>query len=207
LGRPHLRTETGSPSQPSRFDIFHQLNQQLLVPSAATIDTVFATQPESEFLGPYAQGEAGTELIKVRRTCFVPPRYVPLFLAGPLRPREAWERVRGQIVTEGQDIACQALIKYLQAALTRAAVGAAPALALADVPVAPLADSLLLDHRQRILDEDFPQLNHQLVGLQQNQIAASLGELVRDNRTARELERADRDKAKDKDPQEMLGDV
>jgi hypothetical protein len=190
-----------------KSDYFHQLNQQLLVPTAATIDTVFAAQPEAEFLGPYAQGEAGTELIKVRRTCFVPPRYVPLFLAGPLKPREAWERVRGQIVTEGQEVACQALIKFFQAAITRAAVGDTPALSLAAAPVAPLADTLLLDHRQRILDEDFPQLNHQLVGLQQNQIAASLGELVRDNRTARELERADRDKAKDKDPQEMLGDV
>eukprot|EP00557_Chaetoceros_sp_GSL56_P008886 CAMPEP_0176505492 /NCGR_PEP_ID=MMETSP0200_2-20121128/16527_1 /TAXON_ID=947934 /ORGANISM="Chaetoceros sp., Strain GSL56" /LENGTH=660 /DNA_ID=CAMNT_0017905057 /DNA_START=100 /DNA_END=2083 /DNA_ORIENTATION=- len=190
-----------------KSDYFHQLNQQLLVPSAATIDTVFAAEPDTGFLGPYAQGEAGTELIKVRRTCFVPPRYVNLFLAGPVKPREAWERVRGQIVTEGQEVACHALVKYLQAALTLTVAGAAPALSLADTPVAPLADSLLLDHRQRILEEDFPQLNHQLAGIQQNQIAASLGELVRDNRVARELERADRDKAKEKDPQEMLGEV
>ena len=190
-----------------KSDYFHQLNQQLLVPTAATIDTVFAAQPEAELLGPYAQADAGTELIKVRRTCFVPPRYVPLLLAGPITPREAWERIRGQIVVDGQEIACQALIKFFQAAVTRAAVGAAPALSLTVAPVAPLADALLLDHRQRILDEDFPQLNHQLAGLQQNQIAASLGELVRDNRVARESERAERDKAKDKDPQEMLGDV
>jgi hypothetical protein len=192
-----------------KSDYFHQLNQQLLVPaSAATIHTVFAAQPEAEFLGPYAQGEAGTELIKVRCTCFVLPRYVSLFLPGPIKPRETWERIRGQIVIEGQEVACQALIKYLQAALTRAAAGAPPVLSLAeDAPVAPLADVLLLDHRQRILDEDFPQLKHQLAGLQQIQIAASLGELVRDNRAARELERADRDKAKAKDPQEMLGDV
>jgi hypothetical protein len=113
-----------------KSDYFHQLNQQLLVPSAATIDTVFAAQPEAEFLGPYAQGEAGTELIKVCRTCFVPPRYVPLFLAGPIKPREAWERVRGQIVTEGQEVACQALIKFFQAVITRVAVGDAPALSL-----------------------------------------------------------------------------
>ncbi len=188
-------------------DYFRQLGQQLLVPSAATIDTTFAAQPEVEFLGPYAQGEDGTELIKVRRTCFVPPRYVPLFLGNPLTPREAWERVRGQIVLEGQEVACHALIKYLQASLTYAAGGADPLLALTDAPMSPLADSLLLDHRQRILDEDFPQLNQQLVGLQQNQIAANLGELVRDNRDARELERADREKAKAQGPQEMLGDV
>jgi hypothetical protein len=116
-----------------KSDYFHQLNQQLLVPSAATIDTVFAAQPEAEFLGPYAQGEAGTDLIIVCRTCFALSHYVSLFLPGPIKPREAWERVRGQIVT---DVACHALIKYLQAAVTRAAAaGAAPALSLADALV------------------------------------------------------------------------
>jgi hypothetical protein len=190
-----------------KSDYFRQLNQQLLVPSAATIDTVIAAQPEVDLLGPYAPADAGTELIKVRRTCFVPPRYVPLFLAGPITPREAWERVRGQIVVEGQEVACQALIKFLQAAITRAVAGAAPLVSLVESPVAPLADALLLDHRQRILDEDFPQLNHRLIGLQQDQIAASLGELVRDNRAARDMERADRIKVKENDPQEMLGEV
>ena len=190
-----------------KSDYFRQINQQLLVPTAATIDTVLAAHPEAELLGPYAQAEAGTEIIKVRRTCFVPPRYVPMFLAGPIMPRDAWERVRGQIVVEGQEVACQALIKFLQAAITRAVAGAAPLVSLVESPVAPLADALLLDHRQRILEEDFPQLNHQLIGLQQDQIAASLGELVRDNRAARDMERADRIKVKENDPQEMLGEV
>ena len=190
-----------------KSEYFHQLNQQLLVPTSATIETIFAAQPEAELLGPFVQADAGTELIKVRRTCFVPPRYVPLFLANPLTPREAWERVRGQIVVDGQEVACLALIKYIQAALTCTAVGAAPTLSLSDAPVAPLADAVLLDHRQRILDEDFPELNHQLVGLQQNQIAASLGELVRDNRAAREVEQTEREKSKSKNPVDMLGEV
>jgi hypothetical protein len=142
-----------------KADYFHQLPQQILVPTPVTIDTVYATQPEATMLGPYAQGEPGTELIKVRRTCFVPPKYVPLFLEAPLTPREAWERVRGQMVIDGQQVACQALIKYFQAALTRPGAGAAPSLALADAPTPPLADALLLDHRQqRILEEDFPEL-------------------------------------------------
>jgi hypothetical protein len=72
-----------------------------------TIDTMYATQLEATILGPYAQGKPGTELIKVQRTCFVPPKYVPLFLGAPLTPREAWERVRAQLVIDGQ---CQALL-------------------------------------------------------------------------------------------------
>jgi hypothetical protein len=190
-----------------KSDYFHQLNQQILAPTAATIDTTLAAQPELAFLGPYAQGEPGTELIKVRRTCFVPPRYVPLFLAGPLAPRDAWERVRGQIAVEQREVACKALIKYLQAALTRPADGAEPLLSLASGPEAPVADGDLLDHRQRILEDDFPQLNMQLAGAQQDQIALNLGELVRDNRRAREQDRVEREKAKTKDPQEMLGEV
>ena len=75
-----------------KSDYFHhQLNQQILAPTAATIDTTLTAQPELAILGPYAQAEPSTKLIKVRRTCFVPPRYVPLFLAGPIAPHEAWE--------------------------------------------------------------------------------------------------------------------
>jgi hypothetical protein len=33
--------------------------------------------------------------------------------------REAWERVHGQVVTDGYEAACRALVKYLQAALRR----------------------------------------------------------------------------------------
>ena len=188
-----------------KADYFRQLNQQLLVPTSVTIDTTLAAQPELELLGPYAQAEGGTELIKVRRTCYVPPRYVPLFLAEPLAPRAAWERVRGQIALEGHDEACHALVKYLQAALTRPVEGADPLLELVDPPTAPLADGLLLDHRQRVIQEDFPWLSQAAAGVAQDQVAASLSELVRDNRRARELERADKEKTKSKDPLDLLG--
>lgn len=190
-----------------KSDYFHQLTQQVIVPTPATIDTVLAAQPEVDYLGPYAQGEAGTELIKLRRTCFVPPKYVPMFLGNPLSPKEAWERVRGQIVIDGKEAGCKALVKWLQAAITRAGVGQLPTLALTEAPVAPLADAVLLDHRQRILEEDFPELsNHQALA-QHNQIAANLGELVRDNRAARDQERAEKEQAKVKDPKDLLGDV
>lgn len=190
-----------------KADYFHQLPQQVLVPTPATIDTILAAQPDVTLLGPYAQGEAGTELVKVRRTCFVPPKYVPLFLGSPLTPREAWERVRGQIVVDNQEVACIALIKYLQAALTRLGAGMAPALMLPEAPTAPLADALLLEHRRRILEEDFPALSEGQVHTQHNQIAERLSELVQESRTARAQEKAERDRAKTKDPKELLGEV
>ena len=108
---------------------------------------------------------------------------------------------------EQREGACQALIKYLQAALTRSADGAEPLLSLATSPKAPVADGQLLDHRQRILEDDFPQLNMQLAGAQQDQIALNLGELVWDNRMAWEQDHTEREKMKTNDPQEMLGEV
>ena len=188
-----------------KSDYFHQLNQQLLVPMPATIDATLAAQPEIELLGPYVQGEAGTELIKVRRTCFVPPRYVNMFLGIPLTPREAWERVRGQIVIDGQERACHPFIKYLQASLTRSGANAEPALALPEPPTAPLADSVLLEHRQRILSEDFPELDVEAGRHQQDQIAISIGELVRDNQTARAEARHEKQQERAKGVEELLG--
>jgi hypothetical protein len=187
-----------------KSDYFHQLNQQVLVPAPGTIDAILAGQPDVELLGPYAQGEAGTELIKVRCTCFVPPKYVGMFLGKPLTPREAWERVRGQIVTDGKEVACRALIKYLQAALTQSAVNAKPLLALAEAPTAPLADAMLLEHRRRILCEDFPELDQEAGRRQQDQIAVSISELVRDNQVAREEAREERQREKVKRVEEML---
>ena len=76
------------------------------------------------------------------KTCFVPPQYVGMFLgAGALTPREAWERVRGQLVIDGNEIACRALVKYLQAALTRSTANGDPLLELPDAPTASLAAS------------------------------------------------------------------
>jgi len=190
-----------------KSDYFHQLNQQVLVPAPATIDATFAAEPDVGWLGPYTQGEAGTELIKVRRTCFVPPRYVGMFLGEPLTPREAWERVRGQLVIDGHEVACRALVKYLQAALTRSVAQGDPVLSLNDAPTAPLADALLLDHRQRILAEDFPELDMETERHQQDQIAVSIGELVRDNQAAREEARREKQREKTKGVQEMLGDT
>jgi len=188
-----------------KSDYFHQLNQQVLVPAPATIDTTIAAEPDLELLGPYAQGEAGTELIKVRRTCFVPPKYVSMFLGAPLTPREAWERVRGQIVIDGKEEACRALVKYLQAAITRSAAQGEPLLTLQDAPTAPLADALLLEHRQRLLMEDFPELDHSMEGRQQDMIAVSIGELVRDNQAAREEARQEKQRERAKGIHEMLG--
>ena len=68
---------------------FYQANASLRLQTAAAIDTSFAGDPAAVHLGPHADADADTELIRYRETCYVPPAYVSLFLAGPMTPRQA----------------------------------------------------------------------------------------------------------------------
>ena len=82
-------------------DYFNQSNQ-IRVPSTEVIDGAYAADANANILGPYVVADAGTEVIRVRRTCYVPPAYVPLFLAHPLSPRDAWLAVQAQVVIDGR---------------------------------------------------------------------------------------------------------
>ena len=104
----------------------------------------------------------------------------PLFLAGPLTPRLAWEVCRAQIVTDNRVAQYQPLIDYFRAAITRTLQNAVPALAVT-APVPPLADPDLMSHRRRILEQDFPLLGTSQSSIQQNQIATQIGILIQDN--------------------------
>ncbi len=136
---------------------FHQANTSLCVQTTAAIDTSLAGDPAAMYLGPHVQADADTKLIHYRRTCYVPPTYVPLFfLGGPLTPRQAWDTCLGQIVANNRTVECQPLINFFRAAITRITANVLPVLAIAS-PAPPLADPDLLAHHHRILLElDFP---------------------------------------------------
>jgi len=124
----------------------------------ASLTTQFtAADPADQFLAPHADQEAGTEVIRTRVCCFLPPRYVPHFMDAPVELRVAWMMLRGAIIQDGISVACLPLIRFLQAAVTVTSdvAGALPALALAAAPTAPLADHALIQHHINILHEDF----------------------------------------------------
>ena len=187
-------------------EYFNQVQNQIRVPSPAAIDASYAGDPDAIILGPYNQNDADTELIRCRRTCYVPPPYAALFLAGPLTPRQAWERVRGAIVNDGREGACSPLLNYLRAALTRSLDNQPPFLALTAAPTVPAADVLLLEHRRAIIERDFPGLNAALPQLQVNHIAQQLGHLVADNRNARDQARAEKLAERNKLASTLFGD-
>ena len=153
---------------------FHQVSRQLRVGTSANIETALAGDPNAESLGPFAAAAADTECIFYRRTCYVPPAYMSLFLAGPLSPREAWFTIKGQIDTDNNAVSCSPLVDYLRAALTLTTPNASPALALAANPVALVSDLELMTHRQRILERDFLMLNVSQSNIQHSRIATQL---------------------------------
>lgn len=80
------------------------------------------------------------------------------------------------MVIDHVDQACQALTKYFQLAITRQAAGQPSPLEHQLLPGAPRND-ILLAARDQIIEYHFPQVNQNLVGLQQNQIATQLANL------------------------------
>ena len=101
-----------------QVNYFHQTGN-IRVPTADAIDAELSNNNVADvLLGPFDAGAANTETIRVRYTCYIPPVYVPLFLAEPLTPRQAWETIRAQIVTDNRVEACTPLIDYLRCCLT-----------------------------------------------------------------------------------------
>jgi hypothetical protein len=183
---------------------FHR-TANICIPFADIIDTAVAANADPNLLvGPYTAEDANTETIRVRNTCYVPPAYVPLFLAGPLSPRQAWETVRAQIMVDQREESCAPLINFLRCAITISQAGQAPVLCTAP-PTAPLAPPLLLDRRRLIIEQDFPVLNNNLMHLQQTQIAGQLGLLVNETRATREAEAERKAAEKNKTPDQYLG--
>ena len=188
-----------------RDDLFGRTNN-VHSPTAATINAAYAADNNANLLGPFNANDAGVDVIRARYTCFVPPVYVPLFLANPLTPREAWDIVYSQIVTDNKEQMCNPLITFLRCAITLPGPNLNPVIAVA-LPIAPLADTILFDRRRSIIESDFPALNTHLAQLQQTQIAGQLGLLVTENRAARQADASRRLLEKNKPPSQFLGPV
>ena len=131
------------------------------MPTRDTINTSYACVNSTVFLGSFGDDDARTEVIHIRRMCYVPPAYVGMFLEGPMNPRETWETVIHHIYAQGKQVSCTALIDFVRAAMMRSGAQALPLLCIAP-PHAPLANRELLEHRQPLLERDFLAMNQTL---------------------------------------------
>jgi hypothetical protein len=92
---------------------FRQLNNQYAVPTPAALDQLLAGDPDQQVFGPFDPAVQGVDLIRTRRSTLVPSRYLGLLFNQGLTPRQAWERLRGSLVTNGHDVACTPLVDWL----------------------------------------------------------------------------------------------
>ena len=53
---------------------FHPVNAAVHVPTRDTINTSYAGDNDAVFLGQFGDNDAGTKVIRICRTCYVPPR-------------------------------------------------------------------------------------------------------------------------------------
>ena len=186
-------------------EYFHQVNAQIRVATVAEANQQLSTVPPPLLMGPYANADAGTEVIRTRRTMYVPPRYVGLFLEEDLAPVEAYIRFVGAATADGTMVACAPLVDWLRAAITRSAAGAVSLLEQPS-PTVPLADPVLLSHRGDLMSHDLPGLvttPQQHLGMQA--VAGQIGSLVSAIHTGQQDARTARLASQTKTPEQYFG--
>ena len=99
------------------YSPYLHLSPSVYIPSAATIDTSLAGDPNINLLGLYGAGDARSEIIRCRKSVYVPAPYVGLLLSDNLTLVEAWNRLHGAIVNAAAEAYCRPIIGWLRAAI------------------------------------------------------------------------------------------
>ena len=154
------------------------------VPSAAAIDMTLSGDANLTLLGPYGAGDSGVEIIRCRKTVYVPALYVGLMLGGYLTPVEAWNRLWVAIFDAVAEDACRPLIDWLHAAIVRSVPNTYSMLVFPK-PSAPLPNALLLQHRHRLLLSHLPGLDPSINRASGTRIVETVGEVAVELRETR----------------------
>jgi hypothetical protein len=149
-------------------------------------------------LAPAAANDVDSSNVNTRTFMYLPPRYVPLLLdASGYNLKSTWEILYPAIVDAHDLVNCQPLINWLRIASTGTLLpGNGPDLGptkLVIELVAPLADSVLLQHRAKILNQVLPGLFQPSASLEHaiTQMAVAVTQQTNDSRAAREQKLAD----------------
>ena len=147
------------------------------VPTVVTTNAAISGDPNLQQLGPYNDGNAGTEVIRVRCTIVIPFAYVNTFLANEVTPRFFWETIYPQIVTDGREADCLALLRFFQVAITQAPNGGPTVLEHLPLPTAG-RNPIVHQTCTHILHHHLPGLSTQHQLNQQNAIATQLANIA-----------------------------
>lgn len=167
------------------------------VPLPATIASAVAADPNVTLVGPYVEDVEGadpvSEVVRGRKIVPIPPPFIAASLARRnIKPIEMWNMVYPRCVAEGWLESCAPFLNFLRCAMTRSVEGESPVVTVPG-PRPILLDRVMAERRNRIIHNDFPPLHPALGGLQQDQLAQTLGAMRGDfqaRHAAEELRRA-----------------
>ena len=168
------------------------------------IEDAFAVDANVQMVGPFNDGDPGTENVRVRRSIYLPPMFVSLMLEDEMTPREAWDRLGNAIRVEGKLIECKPLVDWLKVALTRESRGNPSRLVNVSL-TAPLSNRTLMEHQWKMVVQDLPALDPVAMRGRTDRIADELGALVGMQKDAADDRRADRRRKENKLPSEVFG--
>lgn len=145
--------------------------------------------PDEDFLGPFADEDAGIKQAITRTLVPLPHRYVRLLLDRQPRAREGFIDLASVILANGDEVACAPLVDWLLLSIVREQATAAPRVAQ-DPLVAPVADRALLSHRRDLMRKHLPGLDNgstsgPLLATQQL-LASHVSNMVDEQRLARD---------------------
>lgn len=155
----------------------------------ALVEAALDADPALETMGPFAATDAGTEVVRNRRLCAVPPALVEGLLAiKDLTARKAWKYAYPICVAKGWLVSCAPLLDYFRCSLTVSVDGENPVI-WERVPVVPvLLDGYMIGRRNKLIADDFPALDARAAVLQQNSVASAIAGLRSDMHNQRLVE-------------------
>jgi hypothetical protein len=178
------------------------------VPTAAYMDQLLAADPALQQVGTFVAGTADTEAVNTRFCMFIPNRYMTMLLDDGLTPRQAWQRIRGAMVTDGTADGCQMLVDWLRVALTTHTQNDVTPLArpVPEVqPIATLAEAQIFQSfRAALVDRDHPNLQTNQVTQGAQLVAQSLTDIATQTRLAREADEQRRQRDTTKTPSDLF---
>ena len=152
------------------------------------VDELLLAEPDNELIGPFQATDVNIVQRRTRIVMSLPPKYIPLVVNRRLTPKQIWTDLVGAIRADGNVEDCQELVNWAMLALTRHAA-TQPSATLQQLPVAPLADSLLNRHRRQVLFRQLPGAdprNTPASAVVPTQLVNLVSQLVNNQRTARE---------------------
>jgi hypothetical protein len=148
------------------------------IPTFPVINQILAQDVIPPLMGPYYAADAGTEVVRTRNMCWLPPKYAAIALGRPpMDPMEFLTIVGNAIDTDGLMQELDPCLTWMRVAATRAAPGQ-PAINAFEALSLATPRPELTAHMWHKIELDLPNLGNTAVLMGATHIAGAVGALT-----------------------------